>query len=340
MVKPPRLHYGDTVATISPSWGCAGTQQIKWKYELGVKRLQALGLNVVAAPHSLRGTAFLEKHPEARAEDLIWAFENPKVKAIIANIGGNDAVRVLPFLSSDVIQNNPKILCGYSDIMALHLYCHHLGLTTFYGDNLLTTIAESEEWHPYSQHWFKRVFFDASPIGIISPSVEWSYTANNHTDPRHRKVYIPNDGYQYVQGNGIVRGRLFGGHGGLSELSLKSSIAPTCADFNGAIFFFEDIPEIWDVSYTSHFFDWLGSKGFLHVMNGIIIGKNCSSVSFEPHIHAIRQIVSEKYHLPQLPIICDVNFGHSSPMCILPYGVETELNVDNMTITILESGVV
>lgn len=58
MIKPSKLQIGDTIATISPSWGCAGASRVKWKYELGVQRLKALGLNVVASPNSMRGTTF------------------------------------------------------------------------------------------------------------------------------------------------------------------------------------------------------------------------------------------------------------------------------------------
>ena len=43
MLKPPKLNRGDTIATISPAWGCAGDEEIRWKYELGVKRLEELG---------------------------------------------------------------------------------------------------------------------------------------------------------------------------------------------------------------------------------------------------------------------------------------------------------
>lgn len=149
---PEKLKKGDTVVTISPSWGCAGASRVRREYEQGCDRLKELGLRVVAAPNSMRGTTYLREHPQARAEDVNWAFENPEVKAILANIGGNDAVRILPYLSETSIKKHPKILCGYSDVLALHLYCYRLGLQTYYGDNLLTNIAENGCWHPYSRN--------------------------------------------------------------------------------------------------------------------------------------------------------------------------------------------
>ena len=110
MIKPNKLQRGDTVATISPSWGCAGTSRVKWQYRLGCERLNELGLNVVAAPNSMKGTSYLAQNPQARAEDINWAFENKEVKAIISNIGGNDAECLFPYLSKKAIKDIAKFL--------------------------------------------------------------------------------------------------------------------------------------------------------------------------------------------------------------------------------------
>lgn len=340
MIKPAKLGPGDTIATISPSWGCAGGNRVRWQYQLGVKRLEELGLQVVAAPNSMKGTSFLDASPEARAEDLIWAFANKDVKAIIANIGGNDCDKILPFLSEHTILENPKILCGYSDVMTLHLYCHQLGLSTFYGDNLLTTVAEQRKWHSYSKHWFEKVFFDNSAIGDILPSEDWSYSANHHTNPNYEKEYIPNPGYCRIQGSGIVQGRLFGGHGGISEYEKDCKIQLKTEDFENKIFFYEDIPEVCDVKYIGEFFDWMGKQGYLQVLSGIVVGKMRIKDSFEPYAEEIRRIVTGKYGLKDLPIIGGLNFGHTSPICILPYGAKAEMDADQLKFSILENGVI
>ena len=340
MIKPAKLNRGDTIATISPSWGCAGAPRVRWKYWLGCQRLAELGLNVVSAPNALKGTSYLRAHPEARAEDILWAFENKNVKAIIANVGGNDAIRLLPYLSADVIRDNPKIFCGYSDVMTLHLYCHRLGLMTYYGDNLLTTVAETGQWHPYSRHWFEKTFFDDAPIGRIDPSDDWSWDLDPYTDRSFRKTYMHNPGYRYVQGKGTARGKLFGGHGDMRSLRMPDGSSMVGKDdFEGSILFFEDIPELCDVHYMAAFIDWLGENGFLQVLHGIIIGKMRMKDSFQPYVDCIRVLVTDKYDRPDLPILADVNFGHASPMAILPYGAQAEIDVDHLRFTILESGV-
>ena len=100
MIKPGRLHKGDTIAIISPSWGCAGSSRVLWKYHLGCQRLKELGLDAVPSPNALRGTGYLRNNPQARADDIMWAFENKNIKAVIAAIGGNDASTLLPYLSA------------------------------------------------------------------------------------------------------------------------------------------------------------------------------------------------------------------------------------------------
>lgn len=339
-MKPRKLQKGDMIATISPSWGCVGSNRVRWKYELGKQRLEELGLHVVEAPYSMKGTMYLQNHPEKRAEDVMWAFENPEVKGIICNIGGNDSHRILPYLDGETIRRNPKIFCGYSDVMNLHLFCYQNGLTTFYGDNLLTTIAEQRQWNSYSQEWFQKVLFEDEIIGEINTPKEYSYSPDKHIDKAYEKRYVSCPGYQVIQGSGIVTGTLFGGHGGLMDLDGSREIFLRKEWFSEGIFFFEDIPEFCTLQYLETFLDWMGQKGYLHDLNGMIIGRMRTEKSFEPYAECIREIVGQRYGRADLPILYGVPFGHTSPMCILPYGVQAELIIDKKEFKILESGVI
>src|SRR6185437_7212913 len=96
LIKPNKLQPGDIVATVSPSWGGAGDPEIRWRYNQGVQRLESVfGLEVVPMPNSLKGTVHLYENPQARAEDLMTAFKDKSIKAIFANIGGEDSIRLL-----------------------------------------------------------------------------------------------------------------------------------------------------------------------------------------------------------------------------------------------------
>ena len=84
MLKPKRLEPGDKVAAISLSWGGPGT--IPHRYQAGKRQLaEAFDLKVVETPHALRSASWLEANPRARADDLMGAFADPSIKAIIGN---------------------------------------------------------------------------------------------------------------------------------------------------------------------------------------------------------------------------------------------------------------
>lgn len=335
LVKPIKLNKGDTIATISPCWGIAGEKNAIWKYQIGKDRLEEFGLNVVSAPNSMKGEEYLHHNPKARAEDILWAFENKNIKAIIANIGGNDSQNVLPYLKEEIIKQNPKIFIGYSDVMNYHLYFYKAGLSTFYGHNLLTTIAETPYFHPYSKRWFNKVLFDNSVIGEIKPSNTYSSDENNIFDKNYEKQYHKETGHIFIQGNGKITGKLFGGHTGITDFERIEA-----KDFFDKIVFIEDIAEFFTLKHLTDFIDWLGNMGALQKIKGLLIGKLCNCNSFEEHKKALLKVVNEKYELFDLTIVANVNFGHTSPICILPYGAETEIDFDRKTISILESGVI
>jgi len=343
LIKPKHLSAGDTIATVSPSHGLAGDANVRWKYDLAKKRLEDLfGLSVITAPNSMRGSEFLEKNPQARAEDLIWAFENKNVKAIIANTGGNDSIKLLSFINTEIIRNNPKIFIGYSDTMNIHLLCYKVGLSTFYGHNLLYTIGEANAFHSYSEKWFRKTLFDPSLIGIIEPSSDWTFECRDHENENrnasYKRNYYPNLGYELIQGSGIVTGRLIGGHTEIMELE-NEKIALSSEDFENAILFIEDIPEFFSPKQVGNFFIWLGIKDFLHKLNGVIIGKICESGGSSEHSNAIRKVCGE-FGRSDLPVLYGLNFGHTSPMFALPYGAIAEINCEMKSFAILEAGVI
>lgn len=175
LLKPKKLQPGDCVATVSPSWGGAGDPELRWRYEQGVKRLEEIfGLKVIPMPNSLKGGDYLYKNPQARAEDLMTAFKDESIKGIFANIGGEDSIRLFPFIDFDVIRENPKIFIGYSDVTVSHLFCHKAGITSFYGPAILTDFAENVGMDPYTIEMVNRTLFSNEIIGKIQPAKEWT----------------------------------------------------------------------------------------------------------------------------------------------------------------------
>lgn len=142
MIKPERLRRGDRVAVVSLSSGMLGEKRYLHKYGLGKSRLEELfGLEVVAMPNALRGIQYLYEHPEKRAEDWMLACEDSSIKAIITSIGGDDGIRLLPYVDFDVLRSNPKVFLGYSDTTAHHLMMCCAGVVSFYGPELMSDFA-------------------------------------------------------------------------------------------------------------------------------------------------------------------------------------------------------
>jgi muramoyltetrapeptide carboxypeptidase LdcA involved in peptidoglycan recycling len=140
--RPPRLRRGDTVAIVSPSWG--GPHAFPHVYEKGLEALDGWGLRIREFPTARMDAATLRANPAARAEDINAAFADPEVRAIFASIGGDDSVRILPFLKPEIVTGNPKILLGYSDTSTLHTFLNLQGLASLHGPSIMAGFAQME----------------------------------------------------------------------------------------------------------------------------------------------------------------------------------------------------
>ena len=214
LIKPPRLRPGDIVATVSLSWGGAGDENILWRYQQGKARLETrFGLRVVEMPHTLAGTAYAYEHPQERAADLMQAFTDPCIQAIFCCIGGEETIRLLPYIDFAVIRRHPKIFMGYSDTTVNHLMCWKAGLSSFYGPAVLSDFAENLRLPAYTEKWVKKALFSPEPLGQVEPAGEWTaeFLRWDIENQKTARRFQPNGGYRLLQGSGTVTGRLLGG---------------------------------------------------------------------------------------------------------------------------------
>src|SRR5690625_695987 len=341
LIKPNKLKAGDRIATVSPSWGGAGEPELRWRYDQGVRRLEDIfGLKVIPMPNSLKGGDYLYNNPKARAEDLMTAFRDESIKGIIANIGGDDSIRLLPYIDFDVIRKNPKIFMGFSDVTVSHLFCHKAGISSFYGPAILTDFAENIEMHPYTIEMVNRTLFSNQSIGNIKPAKEWTSERLEWTEENkdQRRKMQENSGYELLQGSGTVQGRLIGGCIEVLEFVKGTELWPVEKYWENSILFFEtseDKPEPDLIRY------WLrnyATQGILQKANGIIFGKPQDEKYYNEYKEQIQTVLKE-FDLEDLPILYNLNFGHTEPKFILPYGVLAEINCDEKTFAVLESGV-
>lgn len=333
LIKPSRLQAGDTVATISISGGRAGDADMLERYTIGKQRLQdEFGLNVVEMPHSLKGSEFLYKNPQKRVADLHQALLDPSIKAIIANMGGDDSYRLLPYVDYEIIRSNPKIFIGFSDASSSHNIFTYAGVSSFYGANLLTPIAQPGELDQYTKKWIKKVLFSNEVIGQIEScdkwtGIEWTKTKSEEI------IWHDNTGYEVIQGKGKVTGRLFGGCAGPLRQIMGTKVFPSSEVWKDSIIFLDYFNPYGGLSGL-HEFRALAATGMFRLAKGMI----CASLSKEDK-ETLFKVIHDEEGLQDFPIMCNVDFGHRTPMTILPIGVLAEMDCDKKTFSILESGV-
>ena len=175
MIKPDMLKRGDKIAVVSLSWGALGDKGLIHKYFIAKERLENdFGLEVVTMPNALKGSGFLYEHPEARAQDLMDAFKDESIKGIFCAIGGDDTIRLLPYIDYDVIRNNPKVFMGYSDTTINHLMMNKAGVVSFYGPTIICEFGEYVKMFDYTKQAVEDILFSDCENYEIKSSAYWT----------------------------------------------------------------------------------------------------------------------------------------------------------------------
>lgn len=344
LTRPKALKPGDTVAIVSPSWGGPGT--FPQRYQAGVRQLEAhFGVTVTAMPHTLAAPDWVADHPEARARDLMAAFADPAIEGIIASIGGDDCVRLMPHLDLEVITANPKVFLGFSDTTALHLACLRAGLGSFYGPSLMAGIAENTGMHRLTSDGLQKALFQTTPIGAIAANDEgWTTQRLDWGDPQLQGVarqMNPAPPPHILQGHGRVSGHLLGGCAEVLEMVKGTPWWPPLEAWTGALFFFETSEEAPPPGFVRWWLRNYAAAGILERLNGILIARPDpgGNPHYQRELEEVFVTVLAENGLQHLPVLSGLDFGHTQPMMTLPYGVEAQINCQTAQLTITEPGV-
>ena len=341
MLKPKALHRGDKVAIVSLSRGMLGEAQFIHKYDLAKERMEKIyGLEVIPMPNALKGIDFLYQHPEARAADFMEAFQNPEIKAVFNAIGGDDTIRLLPYIDFEILHRNPKIFTGFSDSTTNHFMLHKAGIVSYYGLSVMNQWAEYVEINPYTKQFIDGMLFHPAPQMEIPCSsfcsydcdkVWWGREHMEEATPRY-----PNTGYEILQGHGTVEGELLGGCADVFLELLGTSLWPSLEDWKGKLLLLETSESNMPADVLSWLLRNLQAQGILQVISGILVGKPADREKEEEYKAVYRRVIGEEAGLPQLPILFNVNVGHAYPTGLLPLGLNYKLNADTGSLSLLE----
>lgn len=345
MIKPHMLKPGDTVALVSLSSGIAGEQLFSHKVEIGRSRLENIfGLNVIVAPNAMKGISVIDENPQLRAKDLMDLFMDNRVKAVISMIGGDDTIRLLPYIDFDVLRSNPKIFMGYSDTTVNHFMMYKAGITSFYGPSVFAEFAENGSMHEYTIEYVKKVLFEKHDMISIPPSSQWTSEFLDWANPENNKIsrtmVSDTKGYEILQGSGIVQGKLIGGCVDVFPMIIGTKIWPYEEQWENSILFLETSEEYPSPTFLKYLLRGMMAQGLFDNINGIIFGKPKDEKYYSEYKEVLKCVVGKEAGRHDMPILYNMNFGHTAPMCILPYGAKAEINCNDKSFRLIESATI
>ncbi len=335
-----------TVGIVSLSSGILGEPHIQFETETGIRRLEEYGLNIKFMPHALMGLDYVKAHPEKRAEDLLLAFHDPEIDMILCAIGGDDTYRLLPYLfDHDELANSvtDKVFLGFSDTTINHLMLHKVGLTTFYGQAFLPDICElSSEMLLYTRKYFEELI-NTENISEICPSDIWYEERKSFGIDQAGKPLIshPNSGFELLQGPSVFSGKILGGcidsiydmfngdrYADMPVLCKKYHLFPDPEDWKGRILLLETSEEKPSPEKYRKALEYLKQTGVFEAVSGLLIGKPMD----ETYAQEYRLLLTKVIDRPDLPIVFNLNVGHSVPRCIIPFGINAFVDVNKQVI--------
>ncbi len=274
------------------------------------------------------------------------AFSDATISGIVSTIGGTDSIRLLPFLDLDVIRSNPKVFMGFSDTTITHLACFKAGLVTFYGPAIMTGFAENGGLFPYMTEAVRRTLFHSAPIGPVAPNANgWTVERLDWADPANqtqRRKLRPSTGWRFLQGRGVRRGHLIGGCFEVLDWLRGTDFWPDADAWQDAILFLEtseDAPSPEAVKYGLRTY---AALGILQRLSGILFGRPGGQLPLEKHAEydkALLDVVAEETGMGDLPVIAGMDFGHTDPMFVLPYGIQAEIDCAAQQFSIVDNAV-
>ncbi|MBY0500864.1 MAG: LD-carboxypeptidase [Alphaproteobacteria bacterium] len=315
---PSKLKLGDEIRVISPS-RTMGIISSPNKL-LAIKALEDLGLRITFGQHVDEHDVMHSSSVESRLTDLHEAFADPDVKGILTVIGGYNSNQLLESLDYDLIRENPKIFCGFSDITALgNAIYHKTGLVTYSG--LHFSSFAMQKGFEYSYAYFKKIFFELKEIFVV-PSKEWSEDTW-YLDQENR-IFHPNSGYKIIN-PGQAQGKIIGGNLGTLQLLRGTPFMPS---LEGAILFLEEVSNASGIEvyeFDRNLQSLIQAPDFKKV-RAIILGRFENTFGMtDERLHAI---LTSKPALKSLPLIANADFGHTTPIFTFPIGGICHLRAD------------
>lgn len=323
MIYAKKIQKGSHIRVIAPSRSFSIIS--KECREIALKRFDELGLKVSFSKNAEKIDDFYSSSVDDRLEDLHEAFGDNSVDAILTAIGGYNTNQLIDKIDYNLIKNNPKIICGYSDITCLcHAITAQTGLVTYSGPHFSS--FGMKYGFEFTLEYFKKSLFDNKPFNLVSTK-EW--TDDTWFIDQEKREFITNSGFEVLnRGKGdSISGRIIGGHGRCIA-SLQGT--KYWLSLENSILFLEEDEEINACLFDRLLQSIIHQNDFKGV-KAICIGRFQKKSKINKDL--LFQIIKSKDRLKNIPIIANCDFGHTNPVITYPIGGEISISfVDNQPI--------
>lgn len=291
---PEQLNLHDTVGLVAPSSPTSPERVDQCK-----SFIEQLGFRVIVGDScKKRFHGYLAGTDEERASDINRMFADKRVKAIFCIRGGYGSARIMRYLDYNLIQRNPKIFVGYSDITNLNMaFFTRCNMVTFHGPMVSSNMLE------HFDDYTRDSFFKAI------------------TMTKELEFKNPNDEAFHVISQGKARGQIVGGNLALLINMIGTFYMP---DLRGKILFIEDIYE--SVPRVNRMLDQLLLLGVFEQVSGILVGDFSDCRNDDDDSFLIEDLLMEYFSNLRIPVLSNVRSGHCHPMGTIPLGTICEMD--------------
>jgi len=338
---PPKARPGDRVAVVSPSAGLPAL--FPQVHELGLRRLaDELGLVPVEYPT----TRVMGAEPRDRARDVTAAFADESIAAVMATIGGEDQLTILPHLDDDVLRANPKPYFGYSDNTTLLNHLFDLGIVGCHGGSVLVHLGRPAQLHPLSTASLRAALFEPGWYEL-APATEYSDEPTGWDEPGVLETpprMEPAGGWTWSGPEAVVEGPAWGGNiEVLSWLLMADRVAPA-ESFAGHVFFLETSEELPPAIEVYRILRSMGERGLLERFGAVLVGRpkawdfvnRHTPEQKQAYAQSVRDAVARAVgeYAPAAVLVFDLDIGHTDPQLVIPYGGEVRVDAVGQRISV------
>lgn len=324
----PTLSPGDRVAVVSPSFAAPAVYPAV--HEQAIRRLRTdLGLEPVEYPTTRR----LNSSPQDRAADLMAAYADPTVRAVLATIGGDDQLTVLPHLDPAVFVADPKPFVGYSDNTNLLNWLWNLGVPGLHGGSTMVHLARGAGLHPVSVGSLRAALFTGGAVDL-HPVDEFAEEELDWGDAAVLSWAAPTvaaPGWTWHRPDRVVTAPTWGGNLEILHWNLAANrwIRPV-DDYAGCVLLLETSEEMPPAEEVFRMLRNAGERGLLAQFPAILVGTAKAAslqrrttpeerTAYRAGQRTAMLRALERYNESAM-VVFDVDFGHTDPQWVLPYG--------------------